>query len=176
MHRIILMVAIGVSGFSVYAQNLEKMVVVNFRNSPITQVLELYANLTKSTVVVERATYPAVTLVTETRMRVPDLITLMENHLKSNGVLIHKSDNIYVSMSPNARFVNGGTYMKVDRIELSPEPSPVDDARATQRSESAKSVTPHYSKEELERLLEEYRKQVVESGLPPLPEEKSSGE
>ena len=131
--------------FSAMAQ--EKMVMLNFSNAPLAQVLDFYEEVSGLSVTVEKAEYQTITIRTEKRLTVPEALSLIESNLAHLGIALVKTE--------------GEDINTPDRHKLPSEAKPHIPAQP--------SPSPGYTGEELQKHLSNYQLEVIRAGLPPLP-------
>lgn len=149
--------------FSAMAQ--EKMVMLNFSNAPLAQVLDFYEEVSGLSVTVAKAAYPTITMRTEKQFTVPETLSLIESNLAQAGIGLDKTEReVLVTLDASKR--------------LGP-PAPHVSAQPPETNQPAPShPSPEYKGEALQKLLSDYRLEVIRAGLPPLPleERESSSE
>jgi type II secretory pathway component GspD/PulD (secretin) len=129
----------------------QKMIILNFRESPLPQVVEFYRDLTGTNVIVELAVYPTITLATTNRLNEAQTIALIETYCASNGILFtHSSTGVVISIDPT-------------RAALAPKPSVT--YRRVSYAERRATNQPDAN---LQKALAEYQLEVIRRGLPPL--------
>ncbi len=136
-----------------------RMIQMNFRESPIEQVVYLYQKLKEVPVTLAAGTYATMTLET---LRVDDEegITLIEGALSSNGVQVVVSENgITLSPDPSWRWSGTGSVSVVEAERVfdgSSEEEPV----ITTRPITMATQKEHFL---------EYRRELKRQGLPAMP-------
>ena len=133
----------------------QRMIIINFRESPLPQLAEFYRDLTGTNVVVEPADYPTITLATTNRLSEDQVLVLIETYCASNGILFtHIPTGVVISRDP-ARPV--------------PRPAP----KATHRRVSyLERRSTNQAGTNLEQALKDYQLEIIRQGLPPLPDPK----
>lgn len=136
--------------------------VLNFSNSPISQVVKLYADLTGEVVTVSRGSYPNITMMSEGRITEEDLRQSILSCLESNNIKITTTmPGISVSIDSSVAWapMTSTTFDKAMVINPRPRRQP-----AILPNQVGLQRTP--SDEETKKHLIKYRQQMKQQGLP----------
>lgn len=149
------------------AWSADRMVLLNFSDSPLNQVLGFYADITGTTVTVEKASYPAITLQPGKRLSVGDALRLLETSLASNGVTLTRSSQ-GVSVTPDSgRMPVNGDMIRIDeRQVITPSSHLPSGAGPDSGALEAEKAPKQFTDEELRHHFIEYRRKLKEAGLP----------
>ena len=149
------------------SDDLGRMFQLNFRESPISQVMDLYSMVSKTPITITPGTYSTITLVSDGRVSESQVVDLIESAIDEYDLTITKSkDGIIISPA------NGSRYATSDGVEYITTNTlfryePVDKAQRVPvfTNKNTASMT----KDETKHHLLEYRKQLKRAGLPPPP-------
>ena len=85
----------GLSAASITADELtpQRLYLLHFRNSPIEQLTEFYAEITGTNILLEGNSYPLITLVAQQRLNKSDTLKLIHAYLIEQGIALVPIDD-----------------------------------------------------------------------------------
>jgi type II secretory pathway component GspD/PulD (secretin) len=146
----------------------EKIIILNFREAPLYQLIQFYEAISGQHVAVEEAAYPVVTLQPEQRMSVHDTLAFIESYCRSNGIVFTTSDkDARVSPDPDSMLEGTRRHPYSDPFDIG-HGSRADGLSTNRPDRASRQKT--CRAEDLQRPLAYYQEQIIKAGLPPLPE------
>lgn len=148
----------------------DRMITLNFRDSPLNQVLEFYSHITGTTVTVEKASYPTITLQPGKRLSDGEAIQLIESCLASNGVKLTRSPQGATVAPDKGRMPTNGSVVRFNEQQvISPPSTPLCGAGPNTGTNQDGKTPIQFTDDELRNHFIDYRRQLREAGLPQPP-------
>ena len=169
-HHHLAMLSICVALITNVSCAADRMITLNFRDSPLNEILEFYSHITGTTVTVEKASYPAITLQPGKRLSDGEALQLIESCLASNGVILTRSPQGITVTPDKGRMPVNGSIVTIDKRQVITPPSiPPFDSRPNTETNQDRKVPNQFTDDELRSHLIDYRRQLKEAGLPQPP-------
>ena len=152
------------------AWSADRMITLNFKDSPLNQVLEFYSHITGATVTVEKASYPTITLQPGKRLSDGEALQLIESCLALNGVILTRSPQGVTVTPDEGRMPTNGSLVRIDERQVITPPStpPLGTSQNAEPGQEGKTLK-QFTDDELRKHFIDYRKQLKEAGLPQPP-------